>query len=228
MNRKKSSYRLILLCIGMMWPILQGNAQSTEYESRFGVDLNLDLNDRWSAGLNLEQRFGPDFISYSRMLAEPEITCRLGESVDFSLTYRIAYDKDGQNYFFQHRWSPAISYAKELGDWRIKYTATAQYGSPDYDEVHGIEHFVLRNKLSLRYSIFGSRFRPELRAELFSGQQSGRFLNHQVRLMALTAYRLTRLSSLEFYVLIDREFNLPQPDRAFVLGLSYSHQLVFR
>lgn len=228
MNRNNRRYSVFLVLMILSGICLSVQSQTTEYESRLGISFKTNVSERLSAGLNLEQRFGPDFISFDRILAEPEIAYQLGKSIDISLSYRIAFDKDEANYFLKHRWSPAISYTKELGDWRLKYTATAQYGSPDYDEVHGFEHFVLRNKVSLRYTIFGSRFRPELRAELFSGQQSGRFLNHQVRIMALSSYRLTRLSALEFYLQYDYEYNIPRPERACAIGLTYTHQLLFR
>lgn len=223
--------KLIGFVILFMWMSPQTTilfGQSTDYESRLGAVLKADLTQKSSFSFNLEQRFGPDFISFKRLLAEPEITYSPIKSFDISLTYRIGFQKEEANYFFHHRWSPALSYSRQYGDWRIKFTTTAQYSSPDFDELHSLEHLVLRNKLGLRYSIFGSRFRPELRAELFSGQQNGRFLNHQIRFMALSAFRLTRHSALEFYLQYDKEYNVPRPDKSLALGLSYSHQLNFQ
>lgn len=228
MNKTTKFFGFLLLFWGLIPQTASLFGQSTDYDSRIGAVLKADLTQKSAFSFNLEQRFGPDFISFKRILAEPEISYSPIKSFDLSLTYRIGFQKDDANYFFHHRWSPAISYSRQYGDWRIKFTSTAQYSSPDFDELHSLEHLVLRNKLGLRYSIFGSRFRPELRAELFSGQQNGRFLNHQIRFMALSSFRLTRHSALEFYLLYDKEFNVPRPDKSLALGLSYSHQISFR
>jgi hypothetical protein len=227
MNKRIRFISFVLLLNGLFCTSVAG--QTHDWQSRLGYSVITDLNDKFSAGISLEQRFGYDCMHYDRSLIEPELKYRMSDRFDFSMTYRAWAEKENAGYFFRHRLSPAFSIVQPIGDWRLKYTCTAQYRFSDYDESGGLQQFVLRNKLSLRYSIFGSRFRPELRAELFSGQQSyGTWQNYQVRYTALTSFRLSRLSSLEFYLLYDQEFNVARPDQTFAMGLSFIHQLMIK
>jgi hypothetical protein len=182
-----------------------------------------------SAGIGIEQRQRDNFHQFDKLLIEPEIKYAITEKHSLTATYRgWGWYEEGETGFSQ--WLGfGYSYNFRKNDWRIKFSSSTQYDLPEGAEaVNWAEQFIWRNKLGVKYSIFGSRFTPELRAEVFTAFDRNPLYIKQIRASLLVDYRITKTSSIEAYLLFSNEINTEEPQDAIIYGLCFSKSLSLR
>ncbi|MCF8294431.1 MAG: DUF2490 domain-containing protein [Bacteroidales bacterium] len=219
---------LSFLLLGLLMLPLMGQSQQVDSRMRAGLILSGDLGSKFKGRLGLEQRFKDNLHQYDRFLLEPEISYEASNSTEISWVYRGSLEQEEGRFVWQNRIGMAGSWWKNCSDWRIKYTLSSQYSLPDYDEPAAFyNHFVLRNKLAIRYAIFGTRFSPEFKAELFTSFENKQARAYQLRTSLQLNYRLTRNSSLELYIMYDDEFQVFNPEDALILGFTFNKNFLF-
>lgn len=223
--------KLIISLIPGLLILLPEIAFSQQPDSRYrlGVSLTADITERWSAGIGIEQRQRDNFHQFDKILVEPEIKYTISQNHSITAGYRgWAWQKEGQ-YGFSQWVGVGYAYSYRLGDWKLKYSSSAQYDLPETgDDSRWDERLIWRNKLGLKYSIFGSRFTPEVRMELFTSFEDKILSHNQLRTTFLVEYRIGKTSSIEAYLIIGDEMNTEDEQDAIIYGLSYCKSLSFK
>jgi len=222
MNKKHCRLLLLFILIHSF-----SYAQISDTKLWAGIALDKKINKKFEATLEFEQRFENNISAFDRLLVQPAIGYKLNKKWSVDLVYRLWYQKEKQNYFFHHRASLGLSYSKKISDLKLKISSKLQYGIPDYleDDFYISERLISRNSLKLTYTIFGSRFSPYLKYELFTSLQKLEPLNYQWRLTAGTGYYLNKKTSLQVYYALEHEYNISKRKNANIAGITLKHSL---
>jgi hypothetical protein len=144
------------------------------------------------------------------------------------LIYRIWYRQTKeQDYFFHSRVSLGISHTKEIKYFRIKLNSKLQYGLPNRieDDFYATKKLVSRNSIKLSYKIFGSRFTPYFKYELFTSLDRLNPQNYQWRMTGGTSIYINSKNSLKLFYTLEHEYNVVNRINANIWGILLQHSL---
>ena len=181
---------------------------SVEQELRF---------DQISSSLNRSATsIGANFTLVRRLLRA---------EIDYNLLYRRNNDAF---YEFRHRASIGLLAQQEQG--RINYRLRTRMQSTYRDENRGDYNFnpryLWRNKLELRYDIFGSPLTPYLYGEIFCPVNSTNgFFMDGYRISLGTKYKVSKRSDLDFRLFFDQDIQQAYPRNILYSCVGWSYKL---
>lgn len=205
-----------------------GLAQNTDTKLWTGFVIEKKISKKIGGSLELEQRFYNNISSFDRFLIEPAVSYKLNKKWSVDLIYRLWYRQTiEQNYFFHSRASLGLNYAKEIKDFRIKLNSKLQYGLPDRieDDFYATKKLVSRNSIKLSYKIFGSRFTPYFKYELFTSLDRLNPQNYQWRMIGGTRIYITSNNSIKLFYMLEHEYNVVNRINANIWGILLQHSL---
>lgn len=217
---------LSFLFLLFLFPSL-GLTQTTDTKLWTSFAIEKKINKKLKASIDFEQRFENNISSFDRFLVEPTISYALNKRWSLGLIYRFWRQQKNQNYFNHHRASLAIGYSKEIKGIAIKLTSKAQYGFPDAneDDFFATKRLVSRNSIKLSHSIFGTRFTPYMKYELFTALERFNPLNYQWRLQGGTDIYIKPKIDLRLYYIFENEFNAINPTDSNIFGIAFQYSL---
>ncbi len=204
-----------------------GLAQTTDTKLWTGFALEKKINKKFKASIDFEQRLKNNISSFDRFLVEPSLNYALSDNWSIGFIYRFWHKQENQNYFNHHRASLAIAFSKEIKGIDIKLTSKAQYGLPDANEYDffATKRLVSRNSIKLAYPIFGTRFAPYFKYELFTALERFDPLNYQWRLQGGTDIYINSKIDLRLYYIFENEYNTTNAVDSSILGLAFHYSL---
>lgn len=203
-------------------------SQSQDAKLWTSIAIDKKINKKFSSAIEIEQRFKNNFSSFDKLLIEPTLAYKLSKRWELGLTYRLWYQKESNNnYLLHNRLSLGISYADKISDFKYKLTSKLQYGLPDGSEsnFYASKRLVSRNSLKISYAIFGSRFTPYFKYELFTSLKKMDPLNYQWRLTGGTSFFINKKTDLRFYYMLEHEYNMLNREDSHVYGISLYYSL---
>lgn len=217
---------LLFLFLVLLFPNL-GLSQTTDTKLWTGFAIEKKINKKFKVAIDFEQRFEKNISTFDRFLVEPTISYALNKRWSLGLIYRFWRKQENQNYFNHHRASLAIGYRKEIKGIAIKLTSKAQYGFPDAneDDFFATKKLVSRNSIKLAHSIFGTRFTPYMKYELFTSLERLNPLNYQWRLQGGTDIFINSKIDLRLYYIFENEFNTTNSIDSSILGIAFQYSL---
>lgn len=217
---------LSFLAFLLLFPGL-GLAQTTDTKLWTGFAIEKKINKKFETSIGFEQRFENNISSFDRFLVEPTISYALNKRWSLGLIYRFWRKQENQNYFNHHRASLSIGYSKEIKGINFKLTSKMQYGFPDAneDDFFATKRLVSRNSIKLAHSIFGTRFTPYLKYELFTALERFNPLNYQWRLQGGTNIYINPKIDLRLYYIFENEYNTTNPTDSSIFAISFQYSL---
>ena len=217
---------LLFLVLLFLLPSL-GFTQTTDTKLWTGFAIEKKINKKFKASIDFVQRLENNISSFDRFLVEPSISYSLNKKWSISLIYRYWYQQEEQNYFSHQRASLAIGFSKKIKGIDLKLTSKMQYGFPDAneDDFFMSKKLVSRNSIKLAYEIFGTRFTPYFKYELFTALERFSPLNYQWRLQGGTDIYITSAIDLRLYYFFENEYNTVGPTDSSILGISLKYSL---
>lgn len=225
MLRMTKKFAFIFLII--LLPFL-GTAQLSDLKLWTGLALEKDLNKKIKTSVEIEQRLNNNISSFDRLLIEPAISCQISNNWSVELIHRLWYQKTREHDYEMHnRISLGASYGKKLGDFKLDIGSKLQLGLPDKNEdnFYTSKNLVSRNNIRLSYAIFGSRFTPFIKYELFTSLKRFEPKNYQWRFFAGTNYFINQDVRLRLFYAIEHEFNVANPLNSSIFGISLQYSL---
>ncbi len=204
-------------------------AMAQERETFVGSIFSIELKK------GLGQRLDISFEEELRLLSNTSYFDRLATTVgaDYSIiskklkagiyySFLYLYNSD---YYYEnrHRYYVALSYKETFGkctfSWRGRVQGT--YRDENKGEYKINPRYVLRNKLEVEYSIFGSPWKPYLSGEMTNSLNDplGNEI-YKLRFQGGANWRLDRTSYLEFFLRAD-EYLTGEDPRVFSIGAGY-------
>lgn len=222
MNKLLVSFLLFML----LGPLIS-HAQSNDTKLWAGLSIEKDLSNKFKSSIELEQRLDNDISSFDKLLIEPAISYKLNKQWSVDLIYRLWYQQEKQNYFFHSRASLGLSYDKDIKGINFKLASKLQYGLPDMiaNDFYATKKLISRNSLKLSYEIFGTRFTPYLKYELFTSLQRLNPQNYQWRTIFGTKIYMNSNASLQLHYALEHEYNIASRINAHIWGISLNYKL---
>jgi len=223
MNKLLVSCLLIIL----LSPAAIGHAQSNDTKLWGGLAIEKDISKNFKASIDLEQRFDNNISSFDKLLIEPAISYKLNKKWSVDLIYRLWYQQEKQNYFFHSRASLGLSYDKDIKDVKFRLASKLQYGLPDMiaNDFFATKKLVSRNSLKLSYEIFGTRFTPYFKYELFTSLERLKPQNYQWRSVIGTKVYVNSKTNVQLYYALEHEYNILNRINANIWGIFLRYSL---
>lgn len=206
------------------------SAQLNDFGTAGSVSLSKSINRFLDVSVEQELRFHQVSTSLSRSAtsigADFDLVSKiLRAEIDYDFLYR----RNNDNFYeLRHRTSFGFLVRKKFD--RFNYRFRTRIQSTYRDERRGDYKYnpriVWRNKLELRYDIFGSPLTPYINGELFCPLNSvnGVYLNGY-RISFGTNYRLTKRSELDFKIFLDQELQQAFPENILYCCLGWNYNL---
>ncbi|MCF8372407.1 MAG: DUF2490 domain-containing protein [Bacteroidales bacterium] len=205
-----------------------GQGQISDAKLWTGLKLEYAFSKKLEAACEIEQRFDNNISEFDRLLLEPSISYKINKKWGLEASYRAwARQSLEHNYDFRQRGNLDISFKKKHKSFDVKLTTGLQYGFPDVNQDYSnySTDLVSRNSIRVGYDIFGSRFSPDLKYELFTKIAKGQLLNYQWRVTAATSYYINESVSLKFFYALEHEYNLDEPYNSHIYGVGLNYKL---
>jgi hypothetical protein len=214
----------MLLC--NFYALSQGNKDFTSWNA-FNCEYKIskDFNLLFTEGI----RFRENLTRLNQFLTEVGVEYKIKKKIKTSLTLRTVQKLEPENYFsFRHRMAWDINLKKKVNKFTFQYRHRLQSEIKNYySSAKGkLPSLFERHKFQLKYEI-DKRFEPFVSVETQYQWKDPRnmFYNmdfHRVRFQFGCDYNFGANSSLSAYYVIQNEFNIPNQQNNFILGIEYS------
>jgi predicted porin len=223
----KSFKFILILVVVFVLSGLKGNAQTTDFRARLGLDVQKDITRKLSASLAYEHRFNYNLTRFDEAFIEPGVSYDLLKSLKIGAEWRFILNQTLKGKIeYKQRAAVYIKFKQPIGDFDLNLRTALQYG---FDEItlalNNNQNLVSRNSVEVEYNWFGSKFKPFAGYEFYYhiNDPNGGIINES-RTKAGIAYRFSKKSELSAYYIFDNEFNVPFPVDANIIGIGYSQK----
>lgn len=228
MTIKPVSFRILffLLTISMA-PGLCG--QYKDFLTWYEFELNKDLKNGIDLSAEVEQRMKNNSLRYDRTLLTLSADYRVNDYLDVGGGARGLLTTDREdNLQARYRLHGDASTNYTLSVIDLSLRVRFQYGFDDLGNFTRVtdNNLVNRNRLRVRYHVFGTRLGTFFSAESFHYVSSKpERSTYKARFSAGAVYALTFKSEFGLRYILENEFNVPNPLQAHILVFSFSHML---
>jgi|ERR1035437_2850666 hypothetical protein len=191
--------------------------------------LEYELNSRLSAVLDEEFRLKENFSEINLFYTNLGMTYKLSRLFKLGLIYRnIQKYQIDRTISFRNRLMLDIIVKKKYDPWTFSFRTRFQGEVKDFytSENGGIPEYYMRNKFEIKYDL-QNRITPyvsaEFRYQIYerkTPETNG--LYHRVRPAIGFDYKINKKNSFGAYYLIQREWNVNEPEELYIIGLQYT------
>ncbi len=209
----------------------QVKAQQNDAGLWANIYLEKKLVKHLNAHLNQQYRWNNNISTYHLGYADMGLTYKVAKFMNATLDYvfmerRYISNKYNSEYFSaRHQFYFDLTFKYDINNLKIHYRSMVQAQIKDVysSEAGKVPSYYFRNKLTLQYNL-SRRLKPYLACEIYynflhpSGNEFDR-----TRYFGGIFYALSLQNELEFYYLIQRNYNVKDPTNDYVIGLGFSH-----
>ena len=198
--------------------------RETDLGASFTVELEKELNKSFSVTFEEELRLITNNIGFERNMITLGLDYSFLDRFKVGIAYCNIHLYNSKHYYEnRHRYYANLSYKQPLGDfilsWRGRFQGT--YRDENRGSYKINPKYVLRNKIDLEYTIFGSPWRPSISADVSNtmNDPTGNYC-YRVRYQGGVRWRMNRTESMEFYVKFDHYIADDDP-HVFAIGTTF-------
>jgi hypothetical protein len=189
------------------------------------LSIEKKVTQRLSIGLTEELRFNENISELATMFTDLGVGYKFfkDEVLGISANYRYIRKKSVEDYYSsRHRWYGDLTLKKKFGmiTPSIRTRFQSQFRDEGTTEASWNAEYYMRNRLMLKFDL-EKKYRPYLGAELYTQLDGGDMLNDNVRISAGVDYSFNEQSAVNLGYLLDREFNVNNPVRNYVITVGY-------
>lgn len=193
--------------------------------------LEKKLGSRFNVHVNEVLRFNHNITRYYYSYTDVGFTYKIKDWWHATLDYVFVTNDAPNNHFtadflsIRQQLYFDMAFKYDFGDFRINYRTMVQGQVKDLysSKIGYIPNWYYRNKLTLKYNL-SRRVTPYVASEIyyhFDTNQGDEF--DRARYYAGFFYHIYSHSDLEFYYMIQDQFQINQPSTDYVIGLGYAH-----
>lgn len=223
---------LYILIVGMLMVYLSAplQAQFSDIGTAGSISLTKDFNR--NVGVSAEQELRFDQLSTSLYRSATSIgidITLIRRLVHAQLDYDLLYLKNNDIFYeFRHRTSAGLLFQYKYNrlNYRFRTRIQATYRDENRGDYKFNPRYVWRNKLELRYDIFGSPLTPYLFGEMFCPVNSkyGFFMDGY-RVSLGTKYKVSKRGELDFQLRFDQEIQQVIPEKMLYCCVGWNYKL---
>jgi hypothetical protein len=186
------------------------------------------ITKNYSISIDEEVRLRDNITRLNLLYTNVCFNYKPAKGLKIGLAYRsIQKHIEGLDFSFRHRIMLDISYKYKINDIVLAYRSRFQSEVKNYysSEMGQIPEWFWRNKFDVKYNF--KKLDPYIGTELryqFTDSRNP-YLNygwHRYRTYIGVDYNINDKNSIGIYYLIQREFNVSNPEYIYILGLQYS------
>ena len=223
---KKYNLLILLLLLIFFLPVYSQRQPDLGMWNTFSIEKV--LTKRYSVAIDEEVRLRENITRLNLMYTNFSFIVKPAKGLKVGLTYRSIQKYTELNYFsFRHRLMLDISYKYKLNDFVFTYRSRFQTEVKNYytSELGQIPEWFWRNKFDIKYK-FGN-FVPYIGIEYRYQLNDPRnpcfnYGWHRYRTYFGLDYDINNSNSVGVYYLIQREFDVIDPEIIYILGVQYS------
>lgn len=205
-------------------------AQQNDFGAWATLSLDKKLKRNFSASFSEEIRFFQNLQRFNLSYTNVGLGYKLNKSIKFSAVYRfIQKSRDENTISWRHRIYVDLQIKQKYYPFTFAYRARLQSQVRDFytSDDGKIPERYWRNKFDLRYEI-GYGFSPYIAAEFRYQFKNDRNIEannkfNRGRYYLGVQYQLTEAKTVDLYFMNQREFNVNNPERNYILGLEYAY-----
>lgn len=194
--------------------------------------LEYGLNSKFVFILTEEMRLRENFTRLNLFYTNVGIEYKINSNLKTSLTYRPTQKYMPDNSFsFRHRLQWDIGLKKSLGNFELSYRHRLQADVRNFysSEIGKIPEWYSRNKFQVKYNVtkrYAPYFSVELRYQIFDARNpESDQVFHRIRYQGGIDFKYNSRNTFGIYYLIQREFNIINPQSIYIIGLEYTIKL---
>ncbi len=193
------------------------------------INVDYKINKKLSTVFTEELRFKENFSRLNLLYTNLGLEYKFSDVFKAALVYRfIEKYQDDNSFSFRHRLMLDLTLKKKFGKIGLSYRQRIQAEKRDIysSDIGYLPEWYSRNKFTLKYDT-DKRYTPyvaiELRYQIKNPRewQSDNTL-HRNRYSLGVDYKINKKSTFGFYYLIQREYNIVNPQNLYIVGLEYS------
>jgi hypothetical protein len=190
------------------------------------------INSRFTGLFAEECRVKENFSRLNLFYTNIGIEYKATKYFKAALIYRFIdkYQEDN-SFSFRHRLMLDLTLKRKFGKFGLSYRQRLQAEEKDiYSSDDGrINEWYSRNKFAVKYDL-DKPYKPYVSVELRYQVYNPRKIEsdqtwHRVRYVAGVDYKLNNKNTIGVYYLIQREWNVPDPQHQYIVGLEYTLSL---
>lgn len=191
--------------------------------------LEKELSNKFSISADEEFRLKENFTMLNLFYTNLGLNYKPIKGVKLALTYRLIekWKYEYQYFSFRNRLMFDLSYKYKFYGWSISYRSRIQSEVRDINtsDIGKIPEWYWRNKIDIKRQIrqyipyIGTEFRYQLSDPR---SPTTNFAWHRVRMYAGIDYEINKRNTFGLYYLIQREFDVVEPEYLYIVGLQYS------
>jgi len=203
-------------------------AQTNDFGSWLSVGMSKEYTKKIDFGASVETRFVENVSRLDVLFCELDASYKIVKPISVEVAYRAisSYATD-DGYSAEHRFFLGLTGNVKLEDFKITYKARIQrkyselYKGPDAE----IQN-TLRNKLSVKYTLKGTPYRPYAGVEIFNPISNQSFEPiSKYRAMIGLNYLFNSKYSMSVFYLRQNEINTGNPLSSNVIGVGFEAEL---
>ena len=216
---------LLLLLVPL--PVLSQSDKETRLGAMMAIDVEKTLTRKLSGVIEEEVRLVDNRIGFDRSVTTLGFDYTfMNQKVKVGAYYAFIYLYNSDYLFEQrHRFYLNLSYKENVEpfifSWRGRLQST--YRDEDIDSYKINPKYVMKNKLEVAYTIWGSPWKPFLSCDfstMLNDPGTAGYELTRLRFMGGVNWRMNRTTYLELFLRYDKEMDHRDPD-VFSLGVSY-------
>lgn len=228
----KRTVKAVAVIICFVFTNLHGNAQVNDAGLWTSVNIEKKFTQKLSLGFTEELRFNENVTELGTILSDIGLMYKFGPEggIRASINYRFSNKRNvNDTYSNRHRYYGDVTFRKKFGAIIPMYRIRLQ---SQYDDIYSSEdgreaEYYMRNRLILKYSP-DTRYKPFIGTELYTRLRNeifNRSYSDNVRYIAGVDFEFNERNALSVSYLVEREFNRNNPERNYVLSLTYGISL---
>jgi hypothetical protein len=229
MRKMRPAFFIVFIVIQLLlnFPVLAQEEQDAVMWTT--VNLEKKLNRKFSLQLTEEFRLRDNLRRLNLFYTDISLNWKTSDWLKTSLSYRWINKYQPEGFFsYRHRLSFDVIFRKKAADFILSYRHRIQAEVRDIGKSADghVPEWYSRSRFEIKYN-GGSRYQPyaslELRYQLRNPrEQISDGYWHRNRYALGLQYEIDKNRNIGFYYLIQREFNISDPQQLYVIGLEFN------
>lgn len=221
--------RLSLISLFFLLVIYSACAQTQPDAGMWNTfSVEKEFSKKFSVAVDEELRLKSNFTRLNLLYTNVGVIYRPIKGFKINLTYRLIEKYEAQGWFsYRNRLMLDLTYKYKVSGWSFSYRQRLQAEVRNYySSTKGkIPEWFSRNKFEIKYDFgkikpyIGTEFRYQFKDPRNPEANWGW---HRIRSFAGVDYDINDTNSVGVYYLIQKEFNAPDPQNLYIVGLQYS------
>ncbi|UCH15304.1 MAG: DUF2490 domain-containing protein [Bacteroidales bacterium] len=221
--------KIITLLLSAFCLLNPGLAQTEDVQLWSGVRLEADVFKKVSVRIEEEIRLTENISRVEDYFTDLGILYDFWGDFTFRAYYRFTRRNEIDNRISNiHRYCIDLKYEKSIYRWAVALRTRYQsrYKNINSDELGKRPDNYNRSKLSLAYDIYRSPLKPRIWFEVFYqlNNPEGNMMD-KIRYSPEISYRINNNIRARVYYIIEKEYNVSDPQTNYILGTGFSYKL---